>query len=88
MTDGIPESGKGSLFIGGSWRAPASGRYAAVRDPSTGRVIGEAPLASVDEARAAVDAAAEAEDRWASVPGHERARILRGAAERLRVDRE
>ncbi|MGA9839278.1 MAG: aldehyde dehydrogenase family protein [Thermoplasmata archaeon] len=88
MAEGVPASGKGSLFIGGSWRAPASGRYAPVTDPSTGQLVGEAPVASADEARAAVDAAGDAEDRWGSVPGHERARILRAAAARLRADRE
>ena len=88
MIDGLPASGKGSLLIGGEWRAPAGGRYAPVRDPSTGRVVAEAPIASADEARTAVDAAADAEERWGRVPGHERARILRDAAERLRRDRD
>ncbi|HTZ61320.1 MAG TPA: aldehyde dehydrogenase family protein [Thermoplasmata archaeon] len=88
MADGIPASGKGALLIGGAWRAPSAQQYASVHDPSTGRVVGEAPIASADEARAAVDAAAEAEERWAEVPGHERARILRAAAARLEADRE
>ena len=87
MLDGIPAGGRGALFIGGAWRAPASGRYGAVLDPSTGRPIGEAPIASAEEARAAVDAAAEAEERWARVPGHERARLLRAIAARIRDDR-
>jgi acyl-CoA reductase-like NAD-dependent aldehyde dehydrogenase len=88
VIEGLPAGGKGALFIGGAWVPPASGRYFPVRDPSTGRVLGEAPVASAEEARAAVDAAADAEDRWAAVPGHERARILRAAAERLARDRE
>jgi succinyl-CoA reductase len=88
VADGVPASGKGSLFIGGSWRAPGSGRYVPVRDPSTDRVVGEAPVASADEARAAVEAAADAEEAWGSTPGHERARILRAAAARLQADRE
>jgi succinyl-CoA reductase len=88
VIDGFPASGRGALLIGGEWRAPSSGRYAPVRDPSTGRVLAEAPVATADEARAAIDAAADAEERWGRVPGHERARILRGAAERLRADRE
>jgi succinyl-CoA reductase len=88
VLDGIPASGKGALFIGGTWRPPAGGTYARVVDPSTGRTLGEAPVASSEEARAAVDAAAAVEERWADVPGHERARILRAAAERLRSDRE
>jgi len=88
VIDGVPAGGKGALFIGGAWRAPAGGSYVPVVDPSTGRPIGEAPVASADEARAAVDAAAAAEERWATVPGHARARILRATAERLKADRE
>jgi succinyl-CoA reductase len=88
VIDLVPPGGKGALFIGGSFRPPASGRYAPILDPSTGRTVGEAPIASAEEARAAVDAAAEVEERWASVPGHERGRILRTVATRLREDRE
>ncbi len=88
MIAGIPEGGRGALFIGGAYRPPDGGRYRPVVDPSTGAVLGEAPVASVDDAKAAVDAAAAAEESWAAVPGHERARILRAAADRLRADRE
>jgi succinyl-CoA reductase len=86
--EGIPSGGRGTLLIGGEWRPPASGRYVPVVDPSTGRPIGEAPVASSDEARAAVEAAAAAEESWGATPGHVRARILRAAAVRLRDDRE
>jgi len=85
---GIPKNGRGALFIGGEWRAPSGGTYAAVVDPSTGRPIGEAPIASADEARAAVEAAAAVEESWGATPGHVRAKILRAAAARLRDDRE
>jgi acyl-CoA reductase-like NAD-dependent aldehyde dehydrogenase len=88
MIAGIPSGGKGALFIGGEWRAPTGGKYRPVVDPSTGRPIGEAPIASEDEARAAVDAAAAVEESWGNHPGHDRARILRAAAERIRADRE
>ncbi len=88
MLEGIPPSGRGALLVGGDWRPPTSGRYAPVIDPSTGHPIGDAPIASADEARAAVDAAATAEERWAHVPGHERARILRATADRIDRDRE
>jgi succinyl-CoA reductase len=88
VIDGFPANGRGALLIGGEWRAPSSGRYAPVHDPSTGRVLAEAPIATADDAKAAVDAAADAEERWGRVPGHERARILRAAAARLRTDRE
>ncbi len=88
MIDGLPADGRGRLLIGSSWRPSSDGKYAPVVDPSTGKVLGEAPVATVEDARAAIDAAAGAEDRWAETPGHERARILRTASERLRSDRE
>lgn len=88
MPEGIPADGKGRLFLGGEWRVPQAGEYVPVIDPSNGAVLGEAPVATRDEARAAVDIAADSEERWAAVPGHERARILRAVAERVRVDRE
>ena len=88
MVAGVPTGGRGSLFIGGEWRPPSSGTYSSVIDPSTGRSIGEAPIASADEARAAVDAAAAVEESWGTTPGHVRAKILRAAAARLRDDRE
>jgi len=85
---GIPSSGRGALFIGGTWQSPGGGRYVPVLDPSTGRPIGEAPVASAEEARAAVDAAAACEESWGATPGHERARLLRALAERIGADRE
>ena len=88
MVAGVPTGGRGSLFIGGEWRPPAGGTYAAVIDPSTGQTVGEAPIASADEARAAVEAAAAVEESWGATPGHVRAKILRAAAARLRDDRE
>ena len=52
MVASLPSLGRGSLLIGGEWRPPASGTYAPVVDPSTGRPIGEAPVATAEEARA------------------------------------
>ncbi|HTT16681.1 MAG TPA: aldehyde dehydrogenase family protein [Thermoplasmata archaeon] len=88
MIEGLPPGGRGALWIDGAWVAPDGGRFAPVVDPSTGRVLAEAPVASPEQARAAVDAAAEREETWAAVPGHERARILRAAGRRLTDDRE
>lgn len=88
MIDGLPENGRGRLLLGGSWRAPSGDRYAPVVDPSTGKVLAEAPVATPEDARAAVDAAAAAEESWGRTAGHERARILRAASARLRDDRE
>jgi succinyl-CoA reductase len=88
VLDGLPPNGKGALWIGGSWVEPEGGRYVPVVNPSTGRPLAEAPVASADQARAAVEAAAVREESWGGVPGHERARILRTTGERLRADRE
>ena len=88
MIEGFPPGGKGSLWIGGASVEPDGGRYVPVVDPSTGLRLADAPVASTDQARAAVDAAASVEEAWGAVPGHERARILRTASERLRADRE
>jgi len=88
VTEGIPPGGKGALWIGGAPVAPDGGRYVPVVDPSTGRRLADAPVASPDQARAAVDAAASTAEAWGAVPGHERARVLRAVSERLRSDRE
>ncbi len=88
MDDGLPAGGKGALWIAGRAVPPDGGRYAPVIDPSTGRRLADAPVASADQARAAVEAAADVEGSWGETPGHRRAQILRTAAERLRADRE
>jgi len=88
MIDGLPPGGKGSLWIGGASVEPDGGRYVPVVDPSTGLRLADAPIASPDQARAAVDAAASLEESWGAAPGHERARILRAVSDRLRADRE
>ncbi|EQD67539.1 Aldehyde dehydrogenase domain protein, partial [mine drainage metagenome] len=88
MAEGGSDLGRGALWIGGSRRPPASGTFAPVRDPSTGGIVGEAAVASDEEARAAVDAAAEREASWGGTPGHVRAQILHATAERLAADRE
>jgi len=85
---GVPADGRGSLFIGGEWRPPASGKYVPVVDPSTGQPIGQAPVASADEARAAIEAAVAVEESWGATPGHVRAKILRATSARLQADRE
>ncbi len=86
--DGIPSGGRGALFIGGAWVPPATGHYLPVVDPSTGAPLGEVPQGNDADARAAVDAAARAEERWGATTGHLRARLLLALADRLEADRE
>ena len=53
-------------------------------NPATGERLGEVPVAGPAEVEAAVQAARRAQPAWAALPGAERARILRRAAEILR----
>src|SRR5690554_1766167 len=72
------------LFIGGQWRASASGKTLDVQDPSTGKVIKQIADATPDDARAAMDAAANAQADWAATSPRERGDLLRRAFDLLR----
>jgi succinate-semialdehyde dehydrogenase / glutarate-semialdehyde dehydrogenase len=76
------------LFINGQWRSASSGRTFPVEDPSTGDVLMEVADANVDDAIAALGAAAEAAAGWAASAPRDRAEILRRAFETLmdRID--
>jgi succinate-semialdehyde dehydrogenase/glutarate-semialdehyde dehydrogenase len=75
IVDGVPKG----LYIGGEWRDAAEGGTLPVEDPATGEVIAEVADAQVDDARAALDAAAAAQRDWADTPTRERGEILRRA---------
>ena len=62
-------------FIAGR-NVDSSQRYADVFDPATGQVTRRAPLASVDDVRAAVDAAASAFPDWSATTPLNRARVM------------
>jgi succinate-semialdehyde dehydrogenase/glutarate-semialdehyde dehydrogenase len=66
------------LYIAGQWRDGAKGSLS-VEDPATGESLCEVADASVEDARAALDAAAEAGPAWAAHPPRERGEILRRA---------
>ena len=85
---GDPGPRRALPFIGGRTAEPSTGRFQPLTDPSTGASLGEVAVGGEEDARAAVDAAAEAEERWGSVVGHERARLLRALSDRLEADRE
>ncbi|MDR7554237.1 MAG: aldehyde dehydrogenase family protein [Armatimonadota bacterium] len=63
-------------FIGGRWVASSSDRLVANRNPATGEVLGQVPLSTREEARAAIQAAVDAFPRWRATPGPVRGRIL------------
>jgi len=71
------------LFIGGAWVPSTSGRSIDVHDPSTGLVIKTIADASPEDGIRAVDAAAAAQQSWASTAPRVRGEILRGAFDLL-----
>jgi acyl-CoA reductase-like NAD-dependent aldehyde dehydrogenase len=71
------------LLIGGDWTVGASPRSFENRHPYTGEVVGSAVAASVEDARAAVDAAADAFPAWSATPPARRRELLSKAAELL-----
>src|SRR3989440_5691933 len=79
-TVGVDEQ---QLLIGGTWRGSSSGASYEKANPYTGAPAGRAAAATPEDARAAVDAAAEAFPSWASTPVGERRALLDRAADLL-----
>jgi succinate-semialdehyde dehydrogenase/glutarate-semialdehyde dehydrogenase len=77
VVDQVPKG----LWIGGGVQAAAGGRVLPVEDPSTGEVLTEVADASVEDGRAALDAAVAAQAGWAATAPRERGEILRRAFE-------
>jgi succinate-semialdehyde dehydrogenase/glutarate-semialdehyde dehydrogenase len=71
------------LFIGGTWRAAASGERFDVLDPGTEEVIASVASAGADDGRAAAEAAAAAQPGWAATAPRQRGEVLRRAWELL-----
>ncbi|MGI8662999.1 MAG: aldehyde dehydrogenase family protein [Acidimicrobiales bacterium] len=71
------------LLIGGERVDGASGTYDIV-NPATETVVGQAPEASVEQARQATDAAAEAFGAWSRTKPEHRAELLNKAGDILR----
>jgi succinate-semialdehyde dehydrogenase/glutarate-semialdehyde dehydrogenase len=71
------------LFIGGAWVDSTSGRAIEVHDPSTGAVIRTIADASIEDAAAAMNAAADTQASWAATAPRVRGEILRRAFDLL-----
>jgi len=78
VVDQVPKQ----LYIGGEWRDGAKGRLS-VEDPATGETLTDVADASVEDAKAALDAAVEAAPEWSRHPPRERGEILRRAFETI-----
>jgi succinate-semialdehyde dehydrogenase / glutarate-semialdehyde dehydrogenase len=76
------------LWIGGKWRKASDNQRFDVIDPATEEKITSVASASVEDAKAAVDAAADAFDGWAARKPRERAEILRKSYELIIRDAE
>src|SRR3989442_7556571 len=76
------------LWIGGKWRKASDGGRFDVLDPATENKIASVASATVEDAKAAVDAASDAFAGWAGRKPRERAEILRKSYELIMRDAE
>jgi succinate-semialdehyde dehydrogenase / glutarate-semialdehyde dehydrogenase len=81
--DAVLDAVAKQLFIGGRWRDASGGGTLAVEDPATGETLAEVADARVDDATAALAAAADAQAEWAAHAPRERGEILRRAFEAI-----
>src|SRR5205823_2869131 len=79
----VVEGVRPQLFIGGEWRGASGGGTLPVEDPATGETLVEIADATVEDAKAALAAAAAVQDGWAATAPRERGEILRRAYEKL-----
>ena len=82
MTVTAAETVRG-LHIGGRWTEASDGKTFEDHDPFTGAVVATVQAASRDDARRAIDAAADAFPAWSQAPPAERQRIFLKAADIL-----
>jgi succinate-semialdehyde dehydrogenase / glutarate-semialdehyde dehydrogenase len=71
------------LYIAGEWRGASGSGTLAVEDPATGEPLVEVADAHVEDAMAALSAAADAQPEWAATAPRERGEILRRAFEAI-----
>ena len=65
------------LLINGEWRDASDGGTFDVENPATGEVLATLASATEEDSRAAMDAAANAQESWARTSARERSEILR-----------
>jgi acyl-CoA reductase-like NAD-dependent aldehyde dehydrogenase len=75
-------------FIGGGWIDAAGGETFDDVDPFTGEAVARIPAGGREDARRAVEAAAEAFPAWSKEPPAERQRIFLQAADALERRRD
>ena len=88
MYDNLLANVPTDLYIGGKWRKSSDNQRFDVIDPATEKTVASVASASVEDARAAVDAASTAMEGWAAKKPRERAEVLRKAFELIIRDTE
>jgi succinate-semialdehyde dehydrogenase/glutarate-semialdehyde dehydrogenase len=88
MYDNLLANVPTDLYIGGKWRKSSDGGRFDVLDPATENKVTSVANATVEDAKAAIDAASEAFEGWAGRKPRERAEILRKAYELIVRDAE
>jgi acyl-CoA reductase-like NAD-dependent aldehyde dehydrogenase len=88
MTVSASEETVRGLHIGGEWTEAAGGKTFEDNDPFTGDVVANVPAGTREDARRAIDAAAEAFPGWSQTPPAERQRIFLKAADILESRQE
>src|SRR6185312_1284055 len=88
MYDNLLANVPTDLWIGGKWRKSSDNGRFDVIDPATERKIASVASATVEDAKAAVDAAQNAFEGWAKRKPRERAEILRKCYELIMRDAE
>lgn len=73
------------LFYGGGWHEPIARGYAPTVNPATGQHLADVAKAMPEDVDAAVPAGREGFEVWRTTSPHERARLLRQAAARIRA---
>jgi acyl-CoA reductase-like NAD-dependent aldehyde dehydrogenase len=84
----MPTSTVEQMFVGGEWRASASGETFDAISPATGQRIGSVPQGDREDARAAIAAARGAFDGWARLTAFERAAKMEAVAEVIESRRD
>jgi len=79
----VVDTVKPQLYIGGEWRDGAESATLPVEDPASGETLVEVADATVDDAKAALAAAADKQAEWAQTAPRDRSEILRRAYELL-----
>lgn len=80
----VPQIENTRLFIGGEWSDAYSGETFNITNPATEEVIAQVPNAGPEDMKRAIEAAVQAQSKWADEPASVRAKILLTAANLMR----